>query len=85
MREFGVDDGDEGGVDVGKGGRGRLGRDDGPGEDSATANDILAEEFGHDQYQITHVHLGGGEVAMGWGGRKRWWWRVKMVVGWKMR
>ena len=55
--ELGVDDGHQGGVDVGEGRRRRLRLDNGTRQQAAAAHHVLAEQRLHDQSDVGDVHL----------------------------
>lgn len=55
--EFGIDDGDQGCVDVGKVGRRHLRFDDGPSEKPLPSDDVLVEELNHYILDVHDVHL----------------------------
>ena len=64
LRKFGINDGDQSGVDVREGRRRCLSRDDGASENSATTHHVFTEELRHDEDEIAYVDLRKGEGGM---------------------
>ena len=57
LRKLGVDDGNQGSVDVGKDGRGSLSLDDGAGKEATSTYNILLEKLTDYVPNVGHIHL----------------------------
>ena len=59
LRKLGVNDSDEGSIDVGEHWRGRLSLDDGASQETTPPNHILLEELADNVTNVCNIHLNG--------------------------